>query len=337
VEGPIDKVGNTNFTFPVGKDGAYRPIAVSSLSASGTFRAEYFHSSTDGAGYNSTIMDGTLTRIQTGEYWILDRTAGTPNAIVTLSWDEFSGTVDELSSLRVARWNGTTWKDHGNGGTSGSITPGSGTISTSATVTVFSPFTLAASNANNALPVELVNFQAELLESTVLLTWQTASEIDNDYFTIEKTKDGRDFTDIGAVAGAGNSRVIQSYNFVDPSPYNGISYYRLKQTDFDGKDHYSGLVSVDNRGGSESVITQASPNPSNGSNVTISYRGLPENERIQYSLMDSKGHELISASGKTDNHGAFAFLLTTKEISHGFYIFALHSTRGKIPVKIIVN
>ena len=151
VNGPVEKAGTTDFIFPVGKDGVYRPIEISSLSASGTFRAEYFHSDPNASGYNTTSKDVALTRVNSGEFWILDRTVGTPNAIVTLSWDTYSGTIDEISSLRIARWDGTAWRNHGNNtaNATGTVSPGTGTIETSSAVTAFSPFTLSASNSNN--------------------------------------------------------------------------------------------------------------------------------------------------------------------------------------------
>lgn len=85
------------------------------------------------------------------------------------------------------------------------------------------------------LPIELVNFDANFDGAQVNLTWQTASELNNNYFVIEKSKDLEDFSLLAMVDGAGNSSSLISYDVTDQHPYSGTSYYRLSQTDFDGK------------------------------------------------------------------------------------------------------
>lgn len=94
------------------------------------------------------------------------------------------------------------------------------------------------------LPIELANFYGSHDGKNVNLFWSTSSESNNDYFTIQRTKDGKEFEDIGIIQGAGNSTSLLEYNFVDYSPYSGTSYYRIKQTDFDGKFDYTQLISV---------------------------------------------------------------------------------------------
>lgn len=94
------------------------------------------------------------------------------------------------------------------------------------------------------LPIELLSFNATKNKTAVDITWQTATETNNDYFTIEKSKDGNEFTDAGKIDGAGNSNVVLDYSFTDKNPSPGISYYRLKQTDFNGEFSYSKIVAV---------------------------------------------------------------------------------------------
>ncbi len=84
------------------------------------------------------------------------------------------------------------------------------------------------------LPVELNFFEAEKRDESSLLTWQTASEENNDYFIIEHSLDGRNFSEIGMVNGSGNSLEIIDYSFIHETPSYGINYYRLTQVDFDG-------------------------------------------------------------------------------------------------------
>lgn len=95
------------------------------------------------------------------------------------------------------------------------------------------------------LPVELSSFTASAQGSSVDLRWETASEQNNAYFSVEKSEEGSKYREIGRVAGHGNSNGPNTYGFVDPSPAPGIQYYRLRQMDFDGRQQYSPVVSVD--------------------------------------------------------------------------------------------
>ena len=96
----------------------------------------------------------------------------------------------------------------------------------------------------NPLPITLVNFDAQSLENIVKTTWVTSSETNNDYFTIERSIDLENWEEIGVVDGAGNSIEENQYEFDDIRPLTGVTYYRLKQTDFDGQTSYADTRSV---------------------------------------------------------------------------------------------
>lgn len=118
--------------------------------------------------------------------------------------------------------------------------------------TSFSKFAVGKSPA--VLPVELLSFDAKPDGSRVELSWKTAAEINNDYFTIERSPDGKNFSPAGKVQGAGNSNVVLQYNYTDkPETFSSraetIFHYRLKQTDYDGKYGYSPVVAVLMNGG----------------------------------------------------------------------------------------
>ena len=100
--------------------------------------------------------------------------------------------------------------------------------------------------ANAPLPIELTSFNARVnTQSNVDLTWTTATEINNDYFTIERTADGENWTSIAKEPGAGNSNSSIDYATTDTDPLQGVSYYRLKQTDYDGAYSYSEIRQVE--------------------------------------------------------------------------------------------
>ncbi|NBP70760.1 MAG: hypothetical protein EBU52_18725, partial [Cytophagia bacterium] len=217
VDGPVRKTGNAAFSFPTGDDGVYRPIAISAPgTASHHFTAQYFKES---QGYGTALATG-IQSISGCEYWTLDRTFGTSNVAVTLNWNsaDCAGEyVNDLSDLRVLRWNGTTWANHGNGGTTGDV--GAGSVTSDGVITSFSPFTIGSSSMDNPLPIELIAFSAQQRQHEVLLQWTTASELNNDYFTIEKSKNGSDFENLITLKGAGTSVTQKQYEFIDKSPF----------------------------------------------------------------------------------------------------------------------
>lgn len=106
-------------------------------------------------------------------------------------------------------------------------------------------YTIATINNNNSpLPVELVDFKAEILNNKIQLIWQTASEINNDHFEVQRSTDGENFKSILSMAGKGQSNYLTDYSVYDISPLAGNSYYRLKQVDFDGQFEYSEIIRV---------------------------------------------------------------------------------------------
>lgn len=94
------------------------------------------------------------------------------------------------------------------------------------------------------LPISLTSFTAKAVDKTILLNWATASEKNNKSFEIFKSYDGKSFTSIATLDGAGNSDTEKAYAFVDENPYAGANYYQLKQIDFDGKSAVSDVVSA---------------------------------------------------------------------------------------------
>lgn len=99
--------------------------------------------------------------------------------------------------------------------------------------------------AYGTLPVQLVYFKTKVENGKVIAEWATASETNNDYFTLERSADGQTFEEVSRVAGAGNSNQTLTYSYTDDYPVNGPSYYRLKQTDYDGKFEIFKLAAVE--------------------------------------------------------------------------------------------
>jgi hypothetical protein len=97
---------------------------------------------------------------------------------------------------------------------------------------------IIASVTFSPLPIELVSFNVTAKNDYAEISWQTASELNNAFFTLERSVDGMNWNELATINGAGTTSVPQSYIFNDMTPYNGVNYYRLKQTDFDGAYEY---------------------------------------------------------------------------------------------------
>lgn len=111
-----------------------------------------------------------------------------------------------------------------------------------ASTVAYRPLLRISYSGCSPLPIELLNFDAHLnTTGNVELIWQTASEVNNDFFTVEKSINGTDWNELKRVDGAGNSTAILNYTTIDEHPYSDMTYYRLKQTDFDGHFSYSAI------------------------------------------------------------------------------------------------
>lgn len=137
------------------------------------------------------------------------------------------------------------------------------------------------------LPVKMAGFTAREEGRNVKLNWQTATETDNDYFTVERSTNQTNWVALKKIKGAGNSTDLKSYEATDDSPMTGTSYYRIKQTDFNGNATYSEIRSV--RIESTRKSLSVFPVPNVGNTVTINGIG------------DYRAHELyvVNAAGST--------------------------------------
>jgi hypothetical protein len=334
VEGPIRKIGNDAFIFPVGKLANYQPVAITVPGVvTDAYTAEYMRA-------NPTITFGGtpgtgVDHVSTCEYWTVNRTAGTSNVGVTLGWNSNSCGVTVLPDLRVVRWNGSSWTDLGNGGTTGNTT--AGTVVTALPATQFGPFTLGSSSLQNPLPIGLLDFQATAVTDHVDLDWQTASESDNAYFTVEKTRDGNSYEWVATVTGADVSTQVLHYTAVDKKPYAGVSYYRLTQTDFDGAKKYSDLRSV--KFAQETTAKELAfdiyPNPNEGDWIRLRL-GTGFSQQSQVEITDFTGkrnHAELIAVGKS---GEIYVIDPAQPLQPGVYTVTVTSADQKLSQRFTV-
>ena len=139
---------------------------------------------------------------------------------------------------------------------------------------------------SSPLPIELLNFEAAYMEETgfVELKWSTATEINNDFFTVESSQDASNWTEILTKDGAGTTHQFMSYIDFDKHPYDGINYYRLKQTDYNGDYTYSKIIAINIHSSIDNKVI-AFPSPVNDI-LNISSPGISFEEIF---VIDSKG------------------------------------------------
>ena len=182
------------------------------------------------------------------------------------------------------------------------------------------------------LPITLSHFDAKYNPETIAveLDWATVSEINNEFFTVEKSVDGVTFEVVSIVKGAGNSSAFQDYNSLDKNPYYGTSYYRLKQTDFDGQFEYFNMVPVK----VEKEISDITiyPNPVSG-NGTLSL-SVAEKGITTIVIYDIAGRQVYAKNHNT-NKGNNTISLETNQFSNGMYFISIANGNAKENLKFI--
>jgi hypothetical protein len=336
VLGPVSKIGNDVFTFPIGtNDSLYAPLRISAPSlVTDKFVAEYIHTNPDPT-YNVSSKDASIINVSTCEYWTLQRTSGSSNVSVVLSWTySRSCRVNVPGELVVARWDGSKWRNNGNSAITGNAS--AGTISSLGTATTFIAFTLGSTTGNNPLPIELIEFDATLKNKVVDLKWTTASEKENDYFTLERTRDFNEIVPVGMVDGAGNSSVVLNYNFVDEKPFAGRSYYRLKQTDFNGEFSYSDWKSVNNSASSGMQSVQLYPVPSNGTDLNLKVVNSLTGT-VQVSIYALNGSLVKYKEFDADENTFDYNIAPDSKLDQGLYIVEIINGNDKWSLKLTVK
>lgn len=179
------------------------------------------------------------------------------------------------------------------------------------------------------LPIDLVSFTAQQKNNSVYISWTTSSELNNNFFTLENSKDGENFKAIKKLRGAGFSNDILNYSYLHNKPYDGISYYRLKQTDFDGTFTFSDIIAINVK----SIENKFSvfPNPVSNKQFTIS--GLLQDEEYSISLCDLNGSVIKSIKADKVNE---INLSIESVLSQGFYFVVVQSAISSEILKVSV-
>ncbi len=174
-----------------------------------------------------------------------------------------------------------------------------------------------------ALPVQLINFKAIEFENYIQVNWQTLSENNNDYFTLQRSLNGREWVDITVIKGQGFSSSASNYGFNDFDFYP-TTYYRLKQTDFNGDFSFSNVISVTKN---IQTILKIYPNPTNG--IVNIYS--TQSKILKVELYSQTGQLLLNQLVNTTK-----FSTNISEFNKGVYILKVITQNGKVVYKKIV-
>ncbi|WP_456461744.1 T9SS type A sorting domain-containing protein [Reichenbachiella sp.] len=226
------------------------------------------------------------------------------------------GTIDAVSDLRLMTSGGVVGTDGGAGGSTSNPSVDR-TGLTLAQLT--NSFHLGSINATDSpLPIKLLSFDAKFEMDQVQVQWSTSSETDNDYFTIERSSDGIEYYEITRIDGAGHSTEKLTYTYADFSPLSGESYYRLRQTDFDGKTEVFTPVSVQALFNSSISIY---PNPLTGHQFNIQLNQRSEQPTL-VSIYDHTGKSVSFQSIEEETSLAVSL---SERLNSGVYLIFVQS------------
>ena len=266
---------------------------------------------------NNAGVDNSANMVD--RYWNIE-TTGTPVSEFTFSWP-----VTENAANGTVNPRGQNWNDPQIAWTipfAGQTNPTAQSVTVPG-ITDFNHGTWAIALEASPLPVELLTFTAKPEENKkVRCDWVTASEINNDYFTVERSKDGEIFEQIGIVDGSGTTSAISSYHFYDMNPYSGVSYYRLMQTDFDGARSWSRVVAVRMESESNIVVYPTIVNDM----FNIQYYS---DSNLVFELYAADGRLIMSQELIAAQKSAQGFQINRGNIAAGVYFARATATDGK--------
>jgi hypothetical protein len=353
VNGPMryqkSSAGASTLNFPIGTSPDCRPVSLTvnhSTNNLYTYQAQLFDASANGLGYTLPI---TVDAVSGVHYYTITRMNAVSVVQPTLELTGnqtiqiFFGSNDvvrnggTLTIVKNVYTAPTKWIDIG--GSGGPVFTGanlSGSVTSTSTPTAFNSFSTFALGdelgGGNVLPIELLYFNAIPDNTKVDLSWATATESNNSYFTIERSLDGINFTSLQNVTSQalnGNSDIELNYAARDLNPLSGISYYRLKQTDLDGNSTISAVRTVNF---DKKQTFSLYPNPTSGL-ITISGINPNENE-IRAEWYDVSGRKLTQSVVPVQN-GTAKLNVT---FANGSYFLRIYSADGESVIQnVIIN
>jgi fibronectin-binding autotransporter adhesin len=329
--------------FPVGLGGRYRPVLVTpqALSSNAQVLVEIFNNAP------ASTLEASLSNISANRYYRIQLQSGTlnqPTVQLSFNTDVVDEEVHVPGNLRVATATSQAgrWSSAGGAGVFSPADPRGYTSSAATTIDATSFFALASTNkvdnpltGSAPLPVQLLSFTATRQGTTVRAAWATASEKNSAYFLVQRSTNGRTFSDVQQVAAQGNTLVRHDYVAVDAKPLPGTSYYRLRQVDLDGAVAYSPVATV--RFGEEQAAPTLAvyPNPTAGQHFQVLATGLAATGGT-VQLFDNVGRLVLTQTAPVG--AAEATIQPTRPLASGMYLVTWQTADGrKLTTKLAVD
>ncbi len=302
--------GSVTGLFPMGTASDYRPFFVSAPVAGpttgGTISVTYTDATTN---TNVSFADGVSTvMVRKDLNWAVTTNTlagGTYNLDAQGTGFGLIGAVSDLRLTLVNSVNGTAGV---NAGTTANPQINRTGLTLANLNNIF--YVGSINSVSTPLPITLISFKAFPENGEVELEWTTSSETNNAYFTIQRSRDGLGWENIQKVTGAGTSANDQSYTAYDQSPYDGVSYYRLMQTDLDGKQTNSFVIPV--MIGNKLATISVYPNPARD-HVKIDF---PSNGRYEVDVLNIAGQSMNNHVVATSGN----LILNLSGLKSGIYI-----------------
>ncbi|MFN2430723.1 MAG: T9SS type A sorting domain-containing protein, partial [Cryomorphaceae bacterium] len=288
---------------------------------------------------NSTLPGNVIER--SGRVWRFHTNppGGISSAQILMSFDE-AEFADEYSSnpdhLKLLIHNNSDPDDFGTAQVINVSQIMSGDVAQFSEVPISDGSYMALGNTTSIfpLPIELLNFNARNNGPVVDIYWSTASEVNNDYFVVERAGGDLVWKEIAQTPGAGNSTSTLSYIEKDRDPLPGVSYYRLRQVDYDGTSTLSDVVSVSRAEDDSASDVFLYPNPNQSHSTFVRIRQLDYNDMVDIRVLDMNGK--VVRSEKLDHNGGI-FEVFHGKLNPGIYLVQVESENIRETRKLVIT
>ena len=358
----VGNLSGVNLVYPFGKSSTefipftFRPTTGGAPVNGPTVTVSTYATANDNTPYPTTVTNlfGTSGGMSVVDrFWVITENGYTTRPTATMTFTAVGGsaptlrppserpeTITNLSTVAASpagiaaqRWNSAIfWEPALPGQTFANDTPAPNFFQVSVPgVNNFSPWALADISA--PLPIQLVYFDAGIVSGRVVINWRTESELNNDFFEVQKTMDAETFQQVASLKGGGTTTTPKNYSVFDERPISGRWYYRLKQTDFDGSATFSKLVAVDVP---ESFFWSVHPNPSNGDEVSVTLSPEDIGKNIWLKIQDLNGKEMLVLSTPKLESQEIKVVIPQK-LAPGMYIISIAVDQQVRRQKLVVR
>lgn len=322
VNGWVKKIGNSNFTFPVGNGTFLRNAAIGNLSASSEFNCKYYLVTP-----NPTNVLTPILLVDNNEYWDITRVSG-GTADITLNWDNSKIAFPPfvLNQIKVVNYFGGLWTDRGGSATGNILTTG---VITATGVGSFGLYSFGSTDW--FVPLQFLKFTAQRKQNYSQLDWSSTRELNAEKYEIERSEDGISYRRIGITL-AHNGNGTNKYQYNDALLLNGTAWYRIRSVDKNGRYNYSTVAVVTERSEEGGLYVINNPvyqfiHISTGSVNAGNY---------EYSLINTGG-QLMQKGNMTANAGAVSTIPLAAAITPGIYVLDVKNNTHRLTQKIVVR